>query len=100
MFLYNVTFKIEPTIQKQWLEWIQLIYVPTMMNTGLFLDYKFCKLMGQEEQDGMTYTIQASSADLVKLDEFRNQYEPMLRHKHFLQFKNQFVSFRTVLEVI
>jgi len=57
MIVYNVTIKIDPQIEKEWLSWLKIEHVPRMMDTGLFVEYKLFHLL-EHEENGITYVIQ------------------------------------------
>ncbi len=42
-------------------------HIPEIMATGLFHDYRFCRLLEQDDSDGPTYTIQYFTDTLRKL---------------------------------
>ena len=46
MLLYNITNKIDHAIHDEWVSWMQQAYIPHIMESGVFEDYKFSRLMG------------------------------------------------------
>lgn len=100
-FLYNVTVKIEPVIEHQWLKWMKEVHVPDVMNCGLFDSYRICKLDVIDEADNEpTYVFQYTCSSRAKLDEYFANHAPRLRDDVFNKFGNQFFAFRTTMEVI
>ncbi|MEO1653270.1 MAG: DUF4286 family protein, partial [Bacteroidota bacterium] len=45
MVLYNVTLNVEDSIRDEFVPWMKHTHIPAVMATGLFLDYKFLKLI-------------------------------------------------------
>src|ERR1041384_7581793 len=58
MIIYNVTIKLHPGIMEEWLQWMKQEHIPDLMRTGLFLEYKLCRLMEQDDSEGPTFVVQ------------------------------------------
>ena len=58
MIVYNVTTKVSHFINDRWLQWMKEEHIPAIMATGLFHDYRICRLLEQDDQDGPTYSAQ------------------------------------------
>ena len=65
MILYNTTIKVEQTIHEEWLEWMQQTHIPAYIATGLFLEYKLCRILGDDDEHGITYALQFLCPDLA-----------------------------------
>lgn len=100
MIIYNVTTKVTPTIHQIWLAWIKQEHIPEVMNTGLFHDYRICRLLEQDDSEGPTYTIQYATDTLENYYTYIQEHAPLLRQKAFDTFGDQFVAFRTVMQVV
>jgi len=48
MIVYNVTIKVDPQIEKDWIKWQKSENIPEIMATGLFSEYKFYRLLEQD----------------------------------------------------
>lgn len=99
MIIYNVTVNIENDVKEEWLNWMKTIHIPEVMNTGFFLENKICKVLVDEEQ-GTTYSIQYTAANMADLEEYQKSHAPRLQKAHTDKYANKFVAFRTLLEVI
>lgn len=100
MIIYNVTTKVTHTIHQSWLAWIKQEHIPEVMNTGLFHDYRICRLLEQDDSEGPTYTIQYATDTLENYNTYIQEHAPLLRQKAFDTFGDQFVAFRTVMQVV
>jgi hypothetical protein len=49
MFIYNVTLSIDKVIEPEWVHWMKAEHIPHVMNTGLFTDYKFFKVLSHDD---------------------------------------------------
>ncbi len=100
MILYNVTVKVDHDIHDDWLKWMKAIHIPDIMDTGLFEEYKICKLLLTDDTDGVTYAIQYFCKDMATLEHYQQNFAPTLQKEHTDRYKNKFVAFRTLLKVV
>ena len=100
MILYNVTIKIDPEIKEEWLAWMKGKHIPDVMATGHFINYRLCRLLEQGEEEGETFVIQYECESLHKYNHYILHHAPSLRDEHNLLFKEHFIAFRTVMEVL
>lgn len=100
MILYNVTVKVNREIHNDWLGWMKAIHIPDVMDTGLFEAYKLCKLLFTDETDGITYAIQYACKDLQTLEQYQKEFAPKLQKEHAERYKDKYVAFRTLLEIV
>jgi hypothetical protein len=100
MIIYNVTVKVSTAIKDSWLEWMKQVHIPEILATGLFHDYRICRLLEQDDSDGPTYAVQYLTDTLENYYTYIQEHAPRLRQKSFDMFGDQFVSFRTVMQVV
>ncbi len=100
MIIYNVTVKVNPQVAQEWLRWMREVHIPDVMATGYFEDYKILHLVGHDDDQGITYAIQYSCKDLDTLQQYQARAAARLQQEHAERFKDHFVAFRTILEVI
>lgn len=100
MVLYNVTVKIENSVMDEWLQWMRQVHVPEVMQTGSFLSYRINRVISMQDTDGVTFAFQYLCKDMATLHQYQIRYAPALQKAHTDRYKDQFVAFRTVLEVI
>jgi len=99
MIIYNVTVKIDNEVHNDWVSWMKNVHIPEVMNTGFFLENRFAKILVDDE-DGVNYSIQYKCANAEDLKEYQNLHAPKLQAKHTEMFRNKFVAFRTLLEIV
>ncbi len=100
MFVYNITVKVNTDIEEAWTFWQKEIFIPAVMNTGLFYKNEFFQLLEQDESDGKTFVIQFFTTE-------RSQYDQFIQD-HLFNFNNvasgkwgdQFIDFRTILRSV
>ncbi len=99
MVIYNVTVNIEESIHDEWLKWMREQHIPDVMGTGLFIKNRILRVLNDEE-DGYTYSIQYYSQGMKEVEQYREIFAPALQAEHSEKFRNKFVAFRTLLEVV
>jgi len=70
------------------------------MSTELFNEYKFFKLLDQDESEGITYVVQYFSSSIEQYKKYIQQFAPLLREKALAKWGDRFIAFRTVMEVV
>jgi hypothetical protein len=99
MIIYSVTININQDIEAEWLEWMRLVHIPDVMQTGCFSNFYLNRLIEPESQQGTnTYNIQYECSSLEKIIEYQKNFAQKLQAEHTEKFNNQFVAFRTLLE--
>jgi len=99
MIIYNVTVKVDTAIAKEWVHWMKQEHIPDLMKTGLFVDYRLCRLLEQDETEGITYTAQYFCDSLEHYNTYISEHAQKMREKGFERFGNRFVAFRTVMKM-
>ena len=101
MIIYNVTVKIDNDAQAEWLSWMKNTHIPDVMNTGLFVEHTFSRIVTlQQDETGQTYSIQYRCNDLSTLQQYQDIFAPKLQQEHSKKFEGKFVAFRTILEEV
>ena len=100
MILYSVTVNIDRAVHDEWLRWMIEKHVPDVLATGLFTEYKILRLLNEEENGGITYSFQYFTESLENLEEYQTTYASALQKEHTERYRDRFVAFRTVLEVV
>ena len=100
MVLYNVTVKIDPSVHDEWLQWMQRVHIPDVMRTNLFIDNRICRVLGQNEEDGITYAIQYFCKSMEDYEMYQLKFAPTLQQEHAGRYPNKFVAFRTLMEIL
>ena len=100
MIIYNVTININEAVQEAWLQWMKTIHIPDMLATGKFSEAKMSRVMVEEEMGGVTYSVQYTAKNKALLQQYYEEDAARLRQDAADRFGEQFVAFRTELEVI
>ncbi len=98
--LYNVTIQIEHSVHNEWLAWMKRVHMPAMIDTGYFEEYTISRLMGNDETDGFTYSIQYLAPSFSAYQEFQETQAAAMQKSHHDNFKDRYVVFRSLMKVI
>ena len=99
MFIYNVTINIDASVQDEWLQWMQEAHIPDVMGTGCFVESRMLKVLNVEDE-GTTYSVQYTFKEMRDIEEYRTQHAPRLQKDALDKFRDKFVAFRTLLEIV
>lgn len=97
--IYNVTIKVDHAIAADWVKWMKEEHMPELLATGLFIESRLCRLLEQDEADGVTYIAQYMCDSLDDYHDYIRVHAPVLREKGIKKFGEQFIAFRTVMRV-
>lgn len=100
MIIYNVTVNVEEIIHTEWLTWMQEVHIPEVMSKGLFIQHHIFKVLADEGTGSHTYAIQYHCESMEVYENYRDNFAPALQEQVNKRYKDNFVAFRTLLEVI
>lgn len=100
MFIYNVTIKIAHSIHEPWLQWMNEVHIPEVMKTGCFEKSVFVKLLEVDEAEGPTYAAQYFAISMAQYNRYIDLYSAKLRKAGHDKWGDQFIAFRTLMEVV
>ena len=100
MIIYNVTMQIDPSVHDEWLQWMKNSHIPEVMNTGCFTEYRMLKVLGDEDKEEITYSLQYTCKSLNEFYDYEKNHAPKIRAEYNARYKDKVVSFRTLLEIV
>ena len=100
MILYNVTIKIDHSVEEDWLQWMQEKHIPDVLATGCFKSHQLSRVISMRDDDGTTYAIQYACPDMATLHRYQVQHAAKLQLEHTARYKDKFAAVRTLLETM
>jgi hypothetical protein len=100
MLIYNVTIKVDQQIADNWLNWLLQEHIPDIMQTKCFVDYKVVRLLEVDDSEGPTYAVQYNAESKADYNRYIEMYSSQMRERSFKKWGNQFIAFRSVMEVV
>ena len=99
MILYNVTVNVDDSVHNEWLKWMKDVHIPDVLATGLFIESKIFKIITEELNEN-TYSIQYFLKSMEDYKKYQMEYAPKLQEEHSSKYRNKFVAFRTIMELV
>ena len=100
MVIYNVTTKVDWSIAKDWLEWMQDIHVPEVIGTGCFTKHQLVRLLEIDEEEGPTYAAQYFAFSMVEYDYYQQHFASSLRKTAADKWGDKCIAFRSLMEIV
>ncbi len=101
MIIYNVTIKVANAIVTDWEAWMKTVHLPDMLNTGKFSGYRMCALEDvTDDDDSRTFVVQYECESIEAYQSYIAEHSEIMRQDGIQRFGNQFIAFRTIMEVI
>jgi hypothetical protein len=100
MIIYNVTIKVDRSIQRPWLEWLKHEHIPDMVGTGCFTHAVILHLVEADDEEGITYAVQYHAASKALYDSYIEKFAETMRKKGIDKWGNKFIAFRTIMQVV
>ena len=100
MIIYNITVKVDTLAAERWIAWTKSDHMKEVMDTGLFTDCRLCRLLEQDETDGITFVKQYLCAGIEEYDTYINKHSIAMREKESNLFAGKLVAFRSLMEII
>jgi hypothetical protein len=100
MIIYNVTVKITQTIHSDWLQWLKEEHIPDIIQTGCFTHATILRLLEVDDTEGPTYAVQYFAESKGLYNNYIENHAAVMREKGFTKWGNQFIAFRSVMQVV
>lgn len=100
MLIYNVTTKINWRIHEDWVKWMKEKHIPDVMNSGCFTETRFVRLLETDETEGPTYAAQFHAESIGEYNRYLEAFAPLLRKDVLANWGDNFISFRSLMEVV
>ena len=100
MLLYNITVGVDLDIENEWVSWMKKVHMPAVMGTGLFVDSKMYKVLQDNDEGTVSYSVQYFAPSIDNVQQYLEVYGPRLIQEHRQRYLNKHVAFQTLLEEI
>lgn len=100
MIIYNVTVKVDHSITEKWITWLKEEHIPDIIATGCFTQAAIFHLLEADDAEGITYAVQYHAPNKLLYDQYIEKFSEKMRKRGVDKWGNQFVAFRSVMEVV
>ena len=100
MLIFNTTYKVATNQNENWLEWMNNQHIPFMLESGLFSKPQIAKVLGSEDNEGLSFSVQFLIQDIDSLMDWHRENAVSFQNNCSAKFGTEVVFFTTVLELI
>ena len=100
MLLYNVTIKIDADVADEWVAWMKSSHMPRVMQTGLFVENLLLRIVGDDNDDGITFAAQYHCENMTNYQHYQQTFAPALQAETKEKYAGKFAAFRTLMEIL
>jgi hypothetical protein len=99
MFVSNISFQVDPSIETVWLNWLKQNFIPSCLETTCFVNHQLYQLDLASDQPP-TYTLQLFSHAATQLAEFQEKHAESLLFSVTEQWGEQCFHFNTSMRIV
>ncbi|MGM9844020.1 MAG: DUF4286 family protein [Muribaculaceae bacterium] len=99
-YILNTSFHITESAKFLFETWAKEIYIPKALNSGIFTDHTFTRLLVDVEPGTFSYAIHLLCDDIKKATRWHDTIAASLKNKLHYQSGKQVVFFTTYMEII
>ena len=99
MFVSNISFQVDPSIETVWLNWLKQHFIPSCLETTCFVNHQLYQLDLASDQPP-TYTLQLFSHAATQLAEFQEKHAESLLFSVTEQWGEQCFHFNTSMKIV
>ena len=99
MFVSNISFQVDPSIEFAWLNWVKQSFIPSCLNTACFVEHQLYQLDLAADQPP-TFTLQLFSHTATQMAEFQEKYAETLLLSVNEQWGEQCFHFNTSMKIV
>ena len=99
MFVYNISFQIDASIESAWLNWIKQSFIPSCLSTACFVEHQLYQLDLAADQPP-TFTLQLFSHTASQIAEFQTKHLETLLFSVTEQWGEQCFHFNTSMKIV
>ena len=80
MFVSNISFQVDPSIEFAWLNWVKQSFIPSCLNTACFVEHQLYQLDLAADQPP-TFTLQLFSHSATQMAEFQEKHAILIEQR-------------------
>jgi len=99
MIIYSITFAIDESIEKDWIQYMKSTHIPALMSGGYFTEFQHTKIIPEQGLD-LAFNIQLTCQNIDILTLYLNEKKDIDEKELHQKYSGKFASFFTKLEKI
>lgn len=98
MYTLNITFKVDYTIESDWLDWMQDGFLTEFALACGYDDFRLHSLVGHDDEDGRTFVLQMYIPEAEALDQYLEKQQQSVHQRIVTRWGDRVLFFQTVLK--
>ncbi len=99
MLLYNTTYHVEEEVEKNFLIWLNEVYIEEVLKNGVLKSPRLCRVLSHHD-NGSCYSLQWEVEDSMQLHHWHLQQGVKLNEQLLQIFKDKVVGIPTLMEIV
>lgn len=100
MIVFNTTFHVETSINDEFVNYLQEVYIPAATRSGLLSSPRLARVFAGEEEEGYSYAMEFTVVDLTALEKWNQEESKGVVTPLLDKFKEKVAGFSTVMQTI
>lgn len=100
MLIFNTTYKVSNQTIDTWKSWMRQEHIPFMLADKLFSKPQIAKIIGSEDVEGTSFSVQFQIENMEKLSTWHQQNAVIFQNSFQKAFGTEVQFFSTVLEIV
>lgn len=100
MYTVNITFKIAHKVLDSWIVWMKKEWIPMLVKNDEKVNYRINKLLGHDDEDGVTVVFQLSLPSRGYLNRYLELHQAAFHKDISEKWGEDVLFFQTLLEEI
>ncbi len=100
MILFNTTFHIHTSIDKDFTQWIRENYIPAAKSAGIFTDIEFVHILIPNDPDAKSYAVQMKAPSKAEAEKWHDNDGSRLKSILTSRYGERFLFFTTYMEIL
>ena len=99
MIIYSITFAIDESIEKDWVQHMKFTHIPALMSSGHFTEFQHTRIIPEQGLD-LAFNIQLTCKNIETLTRYINEKKEKDDMELQQKYNGKFASFFTKLEEV
>lgn len=100
MTLLNTTFHVHKSVDALFIKWVKEIYLPVAMDSGLFKNPLFTRIMTQVDPEATSYAVQLQTSSHRDAEAWNDSTSTQLKDALAREVGERVLHFTTYMEIM
>ncbi|MBQ2838846.1 MAG: DUF4286 family protein [Muribaculaceae bacterium] len=100
MTLLNTTFHVHKSVDALFIKWVKEIYLPVAMDSGLFKNPLFTRIMTQVDPEATSYAVQLQASSHRDAEAWHDSTSAQLKDALAREVGERILHFTTYMEIM